>query len=235
MTAEEIRSSLTVFPKGWDQLLQNEIQKDYYQRLVADITQKYLTEKVYPPYKQVFSAFELTSLDDIKVVILGQDPYFNAGQANGLAFSVASGVRLPPSLQNIYKELFYEFGYPIPKNGDLTPWAKQGVFLLNASLTVHEGEANSHALLGWQTFTDDVIRLLNTLDHPLVYLLWGSYAGKKRDLITNPKAYVIRTAHPSPLSASKGFFCSDCFKKANKYLVSKGLTPIDFRIRDENK
>jgi uracil-DNA glycosylase len=232
MTEEEISKSLSAFPGQWDSFLSEEKKKDYYARLVKEITRRYLSEKVYPPYQQVFTAFSLTPLDEIKCVIIGQDPYFNEGQANGLAFSVAPGVRLPPSLLNIYKELFYEFGYPIPKNGDLSPWAKQGVLLLNASLTVHEGEPNSHAGLGWQTFTDDVISLLNKLDRPIVYLLWGSYAYKKKELITNPKALIIHTAHPSPLSASKGFFCSDCFRKTNKYLKENGISPIDFRISD---
>lgn len=230
MTKSEIETALSTFPGDWENFLKEEKQKEYYHRLVENISDRYLSEKVYPPYQEVFHAFELTSPKDIKAVIIGQDPYFNPGQANGLAFSVGPNVKFPPSLLNIYKELFYEFGYPIPKSGSLEPWAKQGVLLLNASLTVHEGEPNSHAMLGWRTFTDDVIQLVDKLDQPIVYLLWGSYARQKAAMIHNPKAKIIETAHPSPLSARKGFFCSDCFKKCNRYLKEKGIQPIDWQI-----
>ncbi|MFA6861974.1 MAG: uracil-DNA glycosylase [Bacilli bacterium] len=233
MTASEVKEALTSFPGDWESLLKEEKNKDYYQKLVDVITKKYLSETVYPPYQQVFNALKLTPLNEVKCVIIGQDPYFNPGQANGLAFSVAKGVRLPPSLLNIYKELFYEYGYPIPQNGCLDDWAKQGVLLLNASLTVHEGEPTSHSNLGWLTFTDDLISLLNKVDRPLVYLLWGKYAQSKETLITNPKALIIKTAHPSPMSATRGFFCSDCFKKCNKYLKENHLTEINFQIKDE--
>lgn len=232
MTKTEIEQSLMTFPGDWNSLLSDEKKKEYYQKLVDVISDKYMTEKVYPPFDQVFNAFKLTPVDQIRCVIIGQDPYFNEGQANGLAFSVGKGVRLPPSLQNIYKELYYEFGYPIPKTGSLESWAKQGVLLLNASLTVKAGEANSHSSLGWMTFTDDVISLINKVDRPIVYLLWGKYAQSKAPFITNKKACIIETAHPSPMSATRGFFCSDCFKRCNKYLKSQGLGEIDFQIKD---
>lgn len=233
MTKEEIRNTLLAFPGKWNELLKEEKEKDYYLKLVDIVSEKYLSSTVYPPYEKVFSAFSLTSLENLKVVIIGQDPYFNEGQANGLAFSVGEGVKFPPSLLNIYKELFYEFGYPIPKtNGSLEKWAKQGVLLLNASLTVQAGEANSHAKLGWQTFTDNAISLIDKLDKPVVYLLWGNYAQAKASLIHSKNACIIKTAHPSPLSANKGFFCSDCFKKANRFLLENKLDAIDWKIED---
>jgi uracil-DNA glycosylase len=232
MTREEIKETLLTFPNGWDKILNDEKNKLYYQSLVDEVSKKYISEKVFPPVEKVFNAFTLTSLDDVKVVIVGQDPYHEEGQANGLAFSVNTGVALPKSLQNIYKELFYEFGYPIPKNGSLESWAKQGVLLLNDSLTVKEGEAASHSNLGWQTFTNNVIKALNQLDRPIVYLLWGNFANKKAELITNPKACVIHTAHPSPLSASRGFFCSSCFKRVNQFLKDNYLEPINWQITD---
>lgn len=230
-----IINALTTFPEEWDNLLKEEKEKPYYQQLAQTIAERYESEIVYPPVEDVFNAFKWTKLSNIKVVIIGQDPYFNEGQANGLAFSVHKGVRLPPSLQNIYKELYYEFGYPAPKkNGSLEPWAKQGVLLLNASLTVHAGNPNSHANLGWQTFTNQVISLIDEkCDRPIVYLLWGRFAQEKKELIKNPKACVIETAHPSPMSANRGFFCSDCFKRANKYLVSQKVDPIDWQIKEE--
>ncbi len=232
MTKEEIRNSLSLFPDGWDKLLAEEKEKPYYQDLISQVSDRYRKETVFPPYNKVFHALELTSPGNIKCVIIGQDPYYNPGQANGLAFSVNPKVALPKSLRNIYKELFYEFGYPIPKNGCLDDWAKQGVLLLNASLTVTQGEPNSHSRLGWQTFTDDRIKKIDTLDKPIVYLLWGKYAQSKAELIHNPKACIIKTSHPSPLSANRGFFCSDCFKKCNRYLKENGIEEIDFRIKD---
>ena len=232
MNKDEIENSLSVFPGEWDDFLREEKEKPYYRKLVEVISQKYRTKTVYPPYSQVFHALELTSPKDIKCVIIGQDPYYNPNQANGLAFSVNPNVPLPKSLRNIYKELFYEYGYPIPRNGCLDAWAKQGVLLLNASLTVEEGRPNSHADLGWQRFTDDRIKKIDTLSQPIVYLLWGKYAQSKAERIHNPKAYIIKTSHPSPLSANRGFFCSDCFKKCNRYLKENGLSEIDFRIKD---
>ena len=232
MTKEEIKNSLSLFPGEWNSLLQQEKEKPYYQELVEQVSDLYRTETVFPPYNKVFHALELTSPSNIRCVIIGQDPYYNPGQANGLAFSVNPNTELPKSLINIYKELFYEYGYPIPKNGCLDDWAKQGVLLLNASLTVTEGEPNSHSRLGWQTFTDDRIQRIDTFDRPIVYLLWGKYAQSKAERIKNPKACIIKTSHPSPLSANRGFFCSDCFKKCNKYLKANGAGEIDFQIKD---
>jgi len=235
MTKEEIKDSLLHFPGEWDALLQDEKNQEYYKKLVDAVSEKYLNEVTYPPYSLVFRALSLTAPKDVHVVILGQDPYYNPGQANGLAFSVFDGVALPKSLQNIYQELYYEYGTPIPKSGSLDGWARQGVLLLNAALTVHQGEPNSHADLGWRTFTDDVLKAIDGLKQPVVYLLWGSFAQKKAGLITNPDAGIIKTAHPSPLSAYKGFFCSDCFKRANAYLVAHHLKPIDWAIHTEVK
>ncbi|MCI1734727.1 MAG: uracil-DNA glycosylase [Bacilli bacterium] len=232
MTKEEITASLSTFPGDWDKVLEAEKGKEYFQKLIDTISDCYLKETVYPPYQEVFNAFKLTGLNQIKAVIIGQDPYFNPGQANGLAFSVGQGVSLPPSLQNIYKELFYEFGYPVPKTGSLEGWAKQGVLLLNASLTVQAGNPNSHSKLGWTTFTDDVISLIDSLDKPMVYLLWGKYAQDKASMIKSKKACLIKTAHPSPMSATRGFFCSDCFKRANKFLLANKIDPIDWKITD---
>lgn len=231
MTEQELKLALSSFPEGWKALLEKETEKPYYQSLLEAVSQEYLTKKVYPPYPEVFRALALTKPEDVKVIIIGQDPYFNPGQANGLAFSVADGVRFPPSLLNIYKELYYEFGYPIPKSGSLEPWSKQGVLLLNASLTVREGVPNSHAGLGWMTFTDEIIQVLDQRDEPLVYLLWGNFAYEKAKPIHSKKSLIIHTAHPSPLSAKKGFFCSDCFKRANRFLKENKRGEIDWQIR----
>ena len=233
MTKTEIKHQLESLPEAWKDLLKDEITKPYYQNLIDTVSSCYEQERVYPPCDQVFRAFSLTKPEDVKVVILGQDPYHEDGQANGLAFSVSEGIILPKSLINIYKELNLEYGYPRPRhNGGLEAWAKQGVLLLNASLTVKEGEANSHSKLGWTTFTDAVISILDQLDQPIVYLLWGNYALKKKELIHNPKARIVHTAHPSPLSASRGFFNSSCFKKVNQHLEESGLAPIDWQIID---
>lgn len=231
--AKENRETLTVFPEGWKDFFDSVSKTEAFQDVIDKVSEEAERETVYPPLKDVYRAFSLTPAEKVKVVIIGQDPYFNPNQANGLAFSVGKGVPLPPSLVNIYKELSYEFRYPIPKkNGDLSPWAKQGVLLLNASLTVRRGEANSHSKYGWDKITDMAISYLDKQDKPIVYLLWGSYAYKKASLIHNPKAHVIHTAHPSPLSANRGFFCSDCFLRCNEYLLSNHLDPIDFRIED---
>ena len=234
MKEKEIETELLAVPEAWKELLHEVTESERFKKLIATIGEKYLTQTVYPPIDKVYSSLRFLDPKDVKCIIIGQDPYFNEGQANGLAFSVNKGVKLPPSLQNIYKELFYEFGYPIPKkNGDLTFWARQGVLLLNATLTVTAGEPNSHADLGWSYFTDGIITALNKLNQPLVYLLWGNYAHKKASLITSSSAYIIKTAHPSPLSANHGFFCSDCFKKCNRYLQEHHLQPIDFQIKDD--
>ncbi len=221
------------FPSGWNDFFLKECEKDYFSSLDEMVKEKYMSGTVYPPKENIFRAFDLVSPKDIKVVILGQDPYHEKNQANGLAFSVSEGVPLPRSLVNIYKELNLEYGYPIPKrNGLLEAWARQGVFLLNTSLSVDEGKANSHSKLGWGKFTDDVIMYLDSLDQPIVYILWGNYAFSKKDLIHNGKSFIIHAAHPSPLSASRGFFHSDCFMKCNGYLQENNLGMIDWQISD---
>ena len=235
MDQKEIKTILLDIPPKWKSLLNDYVTGKEFDDLINLVAERYQKETVYPPLDKVYAALKIVEPQDVKCVIIGQDPYFNEGQANGLAFSVNKGTKLPPSLQNIYKELFYEFGYPIPKyNGDLTPWAMQGVLLLNATLTVKALEPNSHQPLGWSNFTDSIIKALSTLKKPIVYLLWGNYAQKKSELITDSSAYIIKTAHPSPLSANRGFFCSDCFKKCNRFLKEHDLSPIDFQITDIN-
>lgn len=222
------------FPDAWHDFFSQEIKKEYFESLDRKIEEKYLTETVFPPKENLFRAFKLIKPEEVKVVILGQDPYHEKNQANGLAFSVSKGVPLPKSLKNIYKELNFEYGYPLPKtNGELEKWALQGVFLLNTTLSVKEGEANAHVKEGWSIFTDDVISYLDVLTQPIVYILWGNFAYSKKDKILNKNSYIIHTAHPSPLSASRGFFHSDCFKKCDQFLVDNGLRPIDWMIRDE--
>ena len=234
MTIEENREALLKTPKGWEEFFAQLSKEEEFLSLVDKVAKEAGQEKIYPPLDHVYQALERTAPANVKVVILGQDPYFHEGQANGLAFSVGKGTKLPPSLVNIYKELSYEYGYPIPKeNGDLSHWADQGVLLLNASLTVRDGEPNSHADYGWDKVTDKIIQYLDSRDQYIVYLLWGSFAQKKAQIIRSPKAFLIKTAHPSPLSASKGFFCSDCFYRANRFLKENGLSEIDFQIKDE--
>ena len=233
MTVKENRECLLKAPKGWEEFFQQLEQDQDFLALVDKVAEEASSKRVYPPLDHVYQALEKTSPSSVKVVILGQDPYFHEGQANGMAFSVGKGMKLPPSLINIYKELSYEYGYPIPKeNGDLSRWAEQGVLLLNASLTVRDGEPNSHANYGWDKVTDKIIEYLDRRDQYIVYLLWGSFAQKKAQIIHSPKACLIKTAHPSPLSANKGFFCSDCFYRANRFLKENGLSEIDFRIQD---
>lgn len=223
-------SSLLSFPGGWDSLLASEKSKNYFINLIELVSKRYEMSAVYPPIDEVYRALSLIEPEEVKAVILGQDPYFNPGQADGLAFSVKEGVRLPPSLLNIFKELREEYGYPIPASGDLTPWAKQGVLLLNTSLTVEEGKPNSHAGFGWNRFTDEIIKKLDESDRPIVYLLWGNSALSKKNLIFSKNAVILHTAHPSPLSASRGFLHSGCFKKVNEALKSLSLTEIDWKI-----
>ena len=194
------------------------------------VKEEYHSHAVFPPADDIFNAFHLTPLSEVKVVILGQDPYHDVGQAHGLCFSVRPGVKTPPSLVNIYKELQTDCGCYVPNNGYLVPWAKQGVFLLNTALTVRAHEANSHRGIGWEEFTDAVIRVLNEQDRPIVYLLWGRNAREKKRMLNNPKQLVLEAAHPSPLSAYNGFFGCHHFSKANAYLVSKEIPPIDWQI-----
>ncbi|MDD4184078.1 MAG: uracil-DNA glycosylase [Candidatus Izemoplasmatales bacterium] len=214
----------------WDQLLDSEFKKDYFQELTRNIKEEYRRYACYPPIHEVFNAFRYSSYDHTKVVIMGQDPYHGPDQAMGLLFSVRNGVAFPPSLENILKELKNDLGYEIPKSGDLTAWAKQGVLLLNAILSVREHQPLSHRQYGWERFTDHVIELLNEKDSPIVFVLWGSYARGKRLLITNPQHHLIENVHPSPLSASRGFFGSRPFSKINEFLVSTKQDPIDFRL-----
>lgn len=216
----------------WLEYLKPEFSKPYYRELYNFVKEEYSTREIFPPSDKIFSALEHTSVKDVKVVIIGQDPYHEPGQAHGMSFSVLPGVKTPPSLQNMYKELNSELGCYIPNNGYLVKWADQGVLLLNAVLTVRSGAANSHKGKGWEQFTDAVIRAVNAQDRPVVYLLWGSNARAKKALINNPKHLVLETVHPSPLSAYNGFFGCGHFKKANEFLKENGLTPIDWQIEN---
>ena len=216
----------------WDELLKDEFEKDYYLQLRQFLISEYNSRKIYPPMEDIFNALRFTSYSDVKAVILGQDPYHGAGQAHGMCFSVKKGVTPPPSLQNIYKEINSELGLPIPKHGELTDWAKNGVLLLNTVLTVREGNPNSHRGQGWEILTDKVIELLNERDTPIVFLLWGANARAKKKIITNKKHLVLECAHPSPLSAHNGFFGCGHFAKANDFLKNNGIEPIDWSIKD---
>jgi len=221
---------LISFGNDWDRLLENEFKKDYYLRLRQFLKKEYSTKTIYPNMYNIYEALKLTSYENTKVVILGQDPYHGPNQAHGLAFSVQKGVATPPSLLNIYKELNNDLGCYIPNNGCLIPWAKQGVLLLNTVLTVVANQANSHRNRGWETFTDRVIQLLNVKSTPIVFLLWGRNAKSKSSYITNSKHLVLTSVHPSPLSASRGFFGCKHFSQANKFLTDSGQQPIDWQI-----
>ncbi len=214
----------------WDLALEEEFEKEYFQRIMEFISHEYENKTIYPPYDDIFNAFKLTPLSNVKVVILGQDPYHEAGQAHGLAFSTPDGRPIPRSLKNIFKEINDEYDYPIPDSGCLEKWARQGVFLLNTVLTVVEGEANSHSGCGWQRFTDNVIGLLNNQTQPIVFLLWGKQAEKKRELITNPHHLVLITSHPSPFSARRGFLGSNHFRLANEFLKENDIEEIDWKL-----
>ncbi len=210
----------------WDEILKDEWEKPYYKQLRSILKQEYATKTVYPDMYDIFNALKLCSFEDTKVVIIGQDPYHGAGQAHGLCFSVKDGVTPPPSLKNIFKELRDDVGRPIDSNGNLEKWAKQGVLLLNAVLTVREGEPTSHKGIGWETFTDRVIEELNKKETPVVFLLWGAYAQKKGELITSLKHQKLHSVHPSPLSASRGFLGCRHFSKTNEILETSGLNGI---------
>ena len=216
----------------WDGILNDEWEKPYYRQLHNFLKEEYSTRRIYPDMNDIFNALKYTSFDDTKVVIIGQDPYHGEGQAHGLCFSVKQGVTPPPSLKNIFKELNSDIGKPIPSHGELTDWAKQGVLLLNAVLTVREGQPTSHKNMGWETFTDRVISELNKKTTPVVSLLWGAYAQKKAEIITNPIHKKLISVHPSPLSASRGFFGCNHFKTANEFLQKKGMNPIDWQIEN---
>ena len=213
---------------SWRQRLQHEFEKPYFQELTQFVKSEYQSQTVYPPGPEIFRAFDCCSFEDLKVVILGQDPYHGQGQANGLCFSVRDGVRMPPSLQNIFKEIHSDIGKPVPSNGSLERWAKQGVLLLNATLTVRASSPGSHQQKGWELFTDEVIKIISEKKENIVFILWGAYAQKKGEVINKNKHMIIRSAHPSPFSAHNGFLGSKPFSKTNEYLRSKGLQEIDW-------
>ena len=215
----------------WDKILEDEFKKEYFIKLINDVRKEYKTKTIFPRKDQVFNAFRYTPYKNVKVVILGQDPYHGVGEAEGLSFSVPLDIRKPPSLVNIFKELHDDLGCSIPNHGSLHSWAREGVLLLNAVLTVVKDHAASHQGLGWETFTDNVIKLINEKNEPVVFILWGRYARSKKKLITNPKHLIIESAHPSPLSAYNGFFGSRPFSKTNKYLESQGIKPINWEIK----
>ena len=219
------------FNNSWDILLKDEFGKPYYLNLRKFLVQEYKSQTIYPHMNDIFNALKYTDYKDVKVVILGQDPYHQPNQAHGLCFSVKKGVNPPPSLQNMYKEIYAEYGFPIPQHGELTYWAEQGVLMMNTVLTVRESQPNSHKGMGWEIFTDNVISLLNRRPEPMVFLLWGANARAKKKIITNPNHLVLESAHPSPLSAYNGFFGNGHFKKANEFLKSNGLTEIDWQIK----
>lgn len=214
----------------WLEVLNQEFRKPYYRKLYEFVKEEYNTRLVFPPAEDLFNAFHLTPLSKVKVVILGQDPYHNVGQAHGLSFSVKPGEKIPPSLQNIYQELHEDCGCTIPEHGYLIKWAEQGVLLLNTVLTVRAHEANSHQGMGWEEFTDAAIRAVNAQDRGIVYLLWGRPAQSKMKMITNPKHLVLTAPHPSPLSAYRGFFGCRHFSQANAFLQKDGQSPIDWQI-----
>lgn len=213
---------------SWKSQLAEEFQKPYFEQLTGFVKSEYQSHVVYPPGKEIFRAFEECDFSNVKVVILGQDPYHGPGQANGLCFSVHDGVRVPPSLVNIFKEIKTDLGKPIPTSGELERWAEQGVLLLNATLTVRAGSPGSHQNKGWETFTDAVIKKISDEKQHVVFLLWGAYAQKKGEIIDRNKHLVLMSAHPSPFSADRGFFGCKHFSKANAYLKSKGLKEIDW-------
>jgi len=221
-----------LFNNDWDILLKDEIQKPYFAKLLNDVDKEYRDFTCYPPKEQIFNAFCLTPYSKTKVLILGQDPYHNPLQAMGLAFSVNEGVQLPPSLINIFKELQDDLNIAQPASGNLTPWAKNGVLLLNAILSVRQNSPLSHSSFGWEKFTDTVISLLNKKEEPMVFVLWGSYARSKKPLITNLKHFVIENVHPSPFSAYRGFFGSKPFSKINAFLKLTNQEMIDFRLKE---
>ena len=218
--------------KKWDEILKDEFKKPYFKELGVFIKNEYNHKIIYPEYQNIFNALRYTDYDEVKVVILGQDPYHGEREAHGLSFSVEAEVRRPPSLENIFKELYNDLGIR-RTNNNLTDWAKQGVFLLNSIMTVVKDTPLSHKGKGWETFTDNLIRYLNEREKPIVFIFWGSYARSKKELITNPNQYIIESPHPSPLSASRGFFGSKPFSKANNFLVSHGIKPINWGDNDE--
>jgi len=216
---------------NWDKILDEEYHKEYFINIVKYINKAYKERDIFPPKNYILRALSLTDYDDVKVVILGQDPYHGLGEANGLAFSVNNGITLPPSLKNIYKELHNDLGLDIPSVGDLTCWAKEGVLLLNSVLTVEKDKPASHKNLGWEKFTDAIISKVNEKETPVVFILWGNFAKSKKSLITNPKHLVIESSHPSPFSCNYGFFGSRPFSRTNEFLKKNNLKEIDFNVK----
>lgn len=223
---------MAAIDNDWLEPLKPEFQKPYYRKLFEKVRDEYNTRKIFPASEDIFNAFHLTPLADVKVVILGQDPYHNDGQAHGLCFSVKPDVEVPPSLVNIYQELHDDLGCYIPNNGYLVKWAKQGVLLLNTVLTVRAHAANSHRGIGWEEFTDACIKICSEQDRPMVFILWGKPAQTKKSMLHNPKHLILEAPHPSPLSAYRGFFGSKPFSKTNAYLEANGLAPIDWQIEN---
>ena len=221
---------MQIFKNDWAELLEDELQKPYYKELRKFLIGEYRTKEIYPDMYDIFNALHFTSYADTKVVILGQDPYHEPGQAHGLSFSVLPNVPPPPSLQNIFKELREDLGCTIPNHGCLKYWADQGVLLLNAVLTVRAHAANSHKGKGWEIFTDKIIELLNEHEKPLAFILWGNPARAKKSMITNTRHFTVESAHPSPLSADRGFFGSRPFSKVNNFLISVGQKPVDWQL-----
>lgn len=214
----------------WDKILEEEYKKDYFINMLKTLQIEYRTKTIFPPKQDVFKALRLTDYDNIKIVILGQDPYHGTGEAEGLSFSVQDGIRKPPSLKNIFKELKDDLGYDEPESGSLIRWAKEGVLLLNSLLTVEKDKPLSHKKLGWETFTDEIIKKINEKETPVVFILWGAYARSKKVYITNPNHFIIESAHPSPFSARNGFFGSKPFSRANHFLISKKISPVNFKL-----
>ena len=227
-----IENEIKMIGNDWDIILQDEFHKEYFYNLLKFVQGEYKRTTIFPPKNEVFKAFRYTPYKDLKVVILGQDPYHGDNEAEGLSFSVKEGIRKPPSLNNIFKELHDDIGCSIPKSGSLVPWAKQGVLLLNAVLTVIKDHAASHKDIGWETFTDAVIKKINEKEEPVVFILWGGFARSKKKLITNPKHFIVESAHPSPLSAYNGFFGSKPFSKTNNYLIKNNIKPINWEIKE---
>lgn len=217
-----------IFQNDWAHVLEDELEKEYYQKLRLWLKGEYETNTTHPPMQDIFNAFHYTAYDDVKVVLLGQDPYHGANQAEGLSFSVKEGVKIPPSLRNMYKELHHDIGCEIPSHGSLIKWAEQGVLLLNTVLTVQDGKANSHRGKGWERFTDHVISLLNQREKPMVFILWGKPAQAKQSLIDSSKHFIVTAPHPSPLSAHRGFFGSRPYSKTNNFLREHGMAEIDW-------
>ena len=214
----------------WDIILKEEMEKSYFKNLLNIIKHEYETKTIYPKQTEIFKAFRNTSYKDTKVVILGQDPYHGVNQADGLSFSVKTGIQKPPSLQNIFKELESDLGYKVPQTGSLVPWTREGVLLLNSVLTVEKDKAASHRNLGWERLTDYIIRILNEKEEPVVFILWGNFAKEKKKYITNKNHLIIESAHPSPFSARYGFFGSKPFSKTNNFLISHNIKPIDWDL-----